>query len=107
METLRENISNTINELNKLLMKTTNSEEENKLRKLRRIYFDLFEDVIKKELDNKTSEFKDAIDALKIAKNEAVEAKKDIEKIANAINKAVSAAKAIDKVVKIGIDLMA
>lgn len=30
METLRENISNTINELNKLLIKTTNSEEENK-----------------------------------------------------------------------------
>jgi len=107
METLRGNISDTVNELNKLLLKTTDPEEEGKIRKLRRIYFALWEEVIKQEIDSRTHEFKEAIDSLKVAHDAAVQAKEDIAKIAEAINRAVSAAKAVDRIVKLGIDLLA
>ena len=107
METLRGNISDTVNELNKLLLKTTDPEEEGKIGKLRRIYFSLWEEVIKQDIDSRTHEFKEAIDSLKVAHDAAVQAKEDIAKIAEAINRAVSAAKAVDRIVKLGIDLLA
>lgn len=107
MVTLRGSIADAINEVNKLLSKTSDPEEQKKIRKLRKIYFALFEEVIKKEIKRGTQEFKEAIDALEIARKEAVEAKKDIAKIAEAIKKAVAAAKAVDSIVKVGIDLFA
>lgn len=107
METLRGNISDTVNELNKLLRETTDPEEEQKIRKLRRIYFALWEEVIEQEIDSRTPEFKEAIDSLKIARDAAIEAKEDIQKVAEAIDRAVSAAKAVDRIVKLGIDLFA
>lgn len=106
METLRGNISDTVNELNKLLIKTTDPEEEEKLRKLRGIYFALWEEVIKQEIDSKTQEFKEAIDSLRAARDAAIQAKENLEKIAEAIDKAVAAAKAVDSIVKLGIDLL-
>jgi hypothetical protein len=63
METLRANISDAVNELNKLLRKTTDPEEEQRIRKLRRIYFALWEEVIEQEIDSRTPEFKEAIDS--------------------------------------------
>jgi hypothetical protein len=107
METLHGNISDTVNELNKLLRETTDPEEEQKIRKLRRIYFALWEEVIEQEIDSRTPEFKEAIDSLKIARDAAIEAKEDIQKVAEAIDRAVSAAKAVDRIVKLGIDLFA
>jgi hypothetical protein len=107
METLRSNVSDAVNELNKLLLKTKDSEEKKKIRKVRRIYFALYEEVIKQEIKSNTHEFEEAIDSLQVARDAAVEAKKDINKIAEAINKAVIAAKAVDKIVKIGINLLA
>jgi uncharacterized protein YnzC (UPF0291/DUF896 family) len=107
METLRKNISDTVNELNKLLKETTDPEEEEKLRKLRGIYFKLWEEVIKQEIDNGTQEFKEAIDSLKVARDAAVQAKEDLQKVAEAIDRAVSAAKAVDRIVKLGIDFFA
>jgi len=105
MATLRSGISDTVNELNKLLIKTRDSEEEAKIRKLRRIYFALWEEVIKQDIDKRTMEFKDATEALLIAEQYIEKAKSNIGEIADAINKAVVAAKAIDKIVKLGIDL--
>jgi len=107
METLRGTISDTVNELNKLLREITDPGEEQKIRKLRRIYFALWEEVIEQEIDSRTPEFKEAIDSLKIARDAAIEAKEDIQKVAEAIDRAVSAAKAVDRIVKLGIDLFA
>jgi len=107
MVTLRGSIADAINEVNKLLLKTSDPEEQKKIRKLRKIYFALFEAVIIQEINRGTQEFKEAIDALEIARKEAVEAKKDIAKIAEVIKKAVAAAKAVDSIVKVGIDLFA
>lgn len=107
METLRGRISDTVNELNKLLKKTTDPEEEEKLRKLRGIYFALWEEVIKQEIDSGTRAFKEAIDSLKVAYDAAVKAKEDLQKVAEAIDRAVSAAKAVDRIVKLGINLFA
>lgn len=107
METIRSNLSDTLNELNKLLLRTKDPEQRRLIRKLRRILFMLFEEVIKQEIKTNTIEFEEAIDSLKIAKESAEKAKKDIDKIAEAINKATAAAKAVDKIVKIGIGLLA
>jgi hypothetical protein len=105
--TLRSGISDTVNVLNKFLLKTLDPAEESRLRKLRRIYFALWEEVIKQEIDNRSSDFKDALEALSIAEKYLEKAKSDIAEIADAINKAVIAAKAVDKIVKLGIDLLA
>ena len=107
MSTLRTNISDAVNELNKLLRQTRDPEEESKLRRLRRFYFALWEEVIKQEIDSSTPDFKDAIEELGLAHKAALAAKEDVQKVADAINRAVSAAKAVDKVVKLGIDLLA
>ncbi len=107
MDTLRRWISDTVNELNKLLRMTTDVDEEKRLRRLIRIYFALWEEVIKQDIDNGSYKFKDAIEALKQACSTIEKVSKDIAQIADAINKAVSAAKAVDKVVKLGIDLLA
>ena len=107
MATLRTGLSDAVNELNKLLRATKDPDMEARIRKLRRIYFALWEEVIRQDIDNQTHEFKDAIEQLSAAHKAVLEAKKDVEKVAKAINTAVSAAKAVDKVVKLGIDLLA
>ena len=98
-------ISHAVNELNKLLLVTISEEDEHQVRKLRRIYFDLFEAVIIQEIDNKTQDFKEAMTALNSARNAAKKAKRDVEKLTGAIQKAGIAAKAVDKIVNIGIKL--
>ncbi len=107
MATLRTELSDAVNELNKLLRITKDPNLEARIRKLRRIYFALWEEVIRQDIDNQAHEFKDAIEQLSAAQKAVLEAKKDVEKVAKAINTAVSAAKAVDKVVKLGIDLIA
>ncbi len=107
MVTIRGSIADAINELNKLLLKTSDPGEQKKIRKLRKIYIALFEEVIKQEIKRGTQEFKEAIEALDNARKEAIEAKKNIDKIAEAIKKAVAAAKAVDRIVNVGIDLFA
>jgi hypothetical protein len=106
MTTLRSSISDAVNELNKLLLVTQDPEEESRIRRLRRIYFALWEEVIQQIIDNRTAQFKDAIEQLTAATKAAVDAQADIKKVSEAINKAVSAAKAVDKVVKLGIELL-
>lgn len=107
MATLRSGISDTVNEINKLLLKTLDPAEEARLRRLRRIYFTLWEETIRQEIDNRTPDFKDAIEALTIAEKFLEKSRSDIEEVADAINKAVIAAKAVDKIVKIGVDALA
>ena len=107
MATLRSGISDAVNELNKMLRDTRDPDLEARIRRLRRIYFALWEEVIRQDIDNRTHEFKDAIEQLAAAQKAASEARNDAERVAKAINAAVSAAKAVDKVVKLGIDLIA
>jgi hypothetical protein len=103
METLRGTIVDTINELNKLLVRTTDPGEERKLRHLRRSYFALLDEVLQQDLDNTTDEFKAAIGMLKDAQTSIAEAKEDLGKVAAAINILNKAALGVDRVVGIGI----
>ncbi len=107
MDTLRTGLSDAVNELNKLLRTTNDVDLEARIRRLRRIYFALWEEVIRQDIDNDTHEFKGAIDQLAAAQKTASDAKNNVENVAKAINAAVSAAKAVDQVVKLGIDLSA
>jgi hypothetical protein len=105
--TLRNGISDTVNILNKLLLQTLTPDEEVQLRKLRRIYFALWEEVIEQEIDNQTHEFNDAINSLSSAEQVLESARSDITKVAEAINQATIAAQAVDGIVKLGFDLIA
>ena len=107
METLRQNLVDAINELNKLILATEDEEIERQIRWMRKLYVQLLEEVIKQEIASNTVEFQAAIEGLQAAKKAAVEAKEDIEKVAKAIERAVQAAKAVDKVVGLGIGLLA
>lgn len=107
METLRLGISDTVNELNKLLRITRVCEEETQIRQLRRIYYNLWEEVIEQEINKNTSQYKEALEALAKAQQTIEVAKTDIGKVADAINYAVIAAKAVDKIVNLGFNLLA
>ena len=105
--TLRSSISDTVNTLNKLLLQTHTPEAEARLRKLRRIYFALWEEVIEQEIDHQTSEFSDALEALSQADHALEAARSDMSKVNDAINHATVAAQAVDRIVKLGLDLFA
>lgn len=106
-ETLRGNLSDTINELNKLLLLSVTEEEDTRLRQLRRVYKNLWEETILKDLQANSAELQPAIASLQEARQAAVEAVQDSQKVAGAIDKAVKAAKAVDKIVQTGMGLLA
>lgn len=105
--TIRVNLVNLLNEFNKLLVLTNNDDEEAKIRKNRRILFVLLEEVVKQEIDANTTEFREAISALREARQKVEDAKADIGKIVDAIRFVVLAAKAVDTIVRVGIGLIA
>ena len=105
--TLRGGLADTINELNKLLLHTTDFAEENKIRQLKTIYFHMLEAVIQQTIDNNTPAFRTATAALEQAEKLAIEAQADIAKIAAAISAAANAIKTVDKIVNVGLGLFA
>ncbi|CAH1202634.1 conserved hypothetical protein [Candidatus Nitrotoga sp. BS] len=97
-ETIRGNLVDAINELNKLLETCNDENLKFEIRiKIRELYQRL-DRVIVATLDATTTEFADAIDALKSLTAKANKAKQDIDKVAAVINQA---AKAISKVEKL------
>lgn len=101
MATLRNTISDTVNELNKLALTTRDAEQQQSLIRLREKYFRLWEAIIKQEIDNRTEDFDNAVTALQKATATIEKAKKDVKNVGDAIEKAVFAAEAVDKIVKI------
>jgi hypothetical protein len=99
METLRGNISNLVNILNKLLNNTGDPLEQEQLQKILRVLFMLWEEVIRQTLDSNTPAYKAALQSLTDAEKTATTAITDINKIADTIKVAVKAAKAVDAVV--------
>ena len=106
-DTLRGSLSDAVNEIHKLIELAPDEETEELLRRQRRIYFALWEEVIKQEIDRTTPLYRDAIESLQAAESAANDAKADIRKVADAINKAAAAAKAVDKIVQVGIKYLA
>lgn len=107
MEPLGVEVSDTIQEINKLLRHTKDPDHEASLRNIRRIYCALLEKTINQEIDGQTQEFKDAVENLTIARRSIEESIGGITKTADVINKLMSAAKTVDKVAKVGVSLLA
>ncbi|OGP68903.1 MAG: hypothetical protein A2031_05925 [Deltaproteobacteria bacterium RBG_19FT_COMBO_43_11] len=99
METLRGNISDLVNILNKLRNNSDDPLQQEKLQKILRILFMLWEEVIRQTLDSNTPAYKTALQSLSEAEKTATKAITDIKKVADAIKAAVKAAKAVDAVV--------
>lgn len=99
MPTLRTTLSDTVNELNKLLLASNDPAEIDSIRKLRRLYMALYDEVIEQQIQNNTPEFSQAIAELQAAEAACRDAVADLKKTAAAISKVVSAAKAVDKVI--------
>lgn len=106
-QTLRHGLVDAINELRKLLFQTQDEQEETQIRKLRNVYFELLEAVIRQEIDRRTQEFTLAVVQLEAARKNAVKAKKDIGMIAEAITSAADAAKTVSRIVNVGREVLA
>ena len=102
-EPLRENLGEALNEIHHLIEVAPDEETEAKLREQRRIYFALWEAVLKQKIDQTTPAYLEALKSLRAATTAAQEAKMNIEKLAAAIKKTGAAARLVDKIVQIGI----
>lgn len=86
-----------------LLRKALDPDQERRIRALRGLYLALFEEVIKQEIDSRTPEFEDTIEALKLARASAAAAREDLDRVAGAIHRGAEAAKAVSAIVKVGL----
>ena len=99
METLRGNISDLVNILNKLRNNIGDPAEQEQIQKILRFLFMLWEEIIRQTLDSTTPAYKAALQSLGEAEQTATDALNGIAKTADAIKVAVKAAKAVDAVV--------
>jgi len=99
--TLRGNISDLVNTLNKLRNNIGDPVQQEQLQKILRILFMLWEEVIRQTIDSNTPSYKAALQSLTDAEKAASEAIDDAKKVAETINTAVKAAKAVDAVIGI------
>jgi hypothetical protein len=99
MKNLRGGISDLVNSLNKLLLNSTDPDEQEELQKIIGVLFALWEEVIRQELDSSTAAYKRALASLETAEAQAQVALDDLRKVQKAISAATKAAKAVDKVV--------
>jgi hypothetical protein len=104
-DTIRSSLSDAVNEINKLIELTGDPDQLRQLHCLRDFFFDLWEAVIKQDLDDTTPLYAAAITTLRDAETAATTAQTDISKIADAISKAAAAAKAVDQVVNLGLNV--
>ncbi len=100
METLRVQISNAVNELQKMLKFLSGGEEETRLRRLRSLYFGLWQQVILQEIDNQTAEYRAAVESLLRASDTAQAAQEDKNLVSAAIAELDQAVAAVEKVLR-------
>lgn len=99
-QTIRGNLVDAINELNKLLEVCPDENQCFEIRIKIRELFQRLDRVIIATLDSSTVEFDDAIDALQDLTKEAKTAKTKLDKVADVINKAAVAVGKVEKLVK-------
>lgn len=99
-ETIRVNLVNAINEMNKLLEVCNDENQKFEIRIKIRELFQRLDRVIVATLDSGTPEFAEAIESLKSLTAKAIEAKQSLDKVAETINKAAEAIGKVEKLVK-------
>jgi len=99
-QTIRGNLVDAINELNKLLEVCTDENQCFEIRIKIRELFQRLDRVIIATLDSSTVEFDDAIKSLQDLTKEAKTAKTKLDKVAEVINKAAIAVGKVEKLVK-------
>ncbi len=100
MATIRENLVNAINDLNKLLLITETDAQRAQIRIDRLSLYRQLEDVIFAELNHQDEDVKAALEEVESLAGLADEAKRDIQKIEKLFKKVAKAVKAIEKAVK-------
>lgn len=96
MKTLREGISHTVNELNKLLPLVKTSEQRDRLKRARSRYFRVWQEVILGRLDHDAEPYTEALEALRGAHLLAVRAQEENGLIPSAIVLGETALSAVD-----------
>ena len=107
MSTLRNSLTDALNELQSLMMADITDEERDTLRKRIRILFAQLDEVLIQDISNSNEEFNQALVALQNSAQAAEDAKSNIDKVANAINKTADAIGKLEKVLKMGIKIVA
>jgi hypothetical protein len=106
MATLRSNISDVVNILQKILLNTTVADEQVDLSKIISVYFILWQQVILDQIEKSNPDYKAALGKLDDAEGAAKRALVDLSKVVDAIKAATAAAKAVDKVVNLAVKLI-
>ncbi|OGB22443.1 MAG: hypothetical protein A3I66_04025 [Burkholderiales bacterium RIFCSPLOWO2_02_FULL_57_36] len=99
-QTIRGNLVDAINELNKLLEICPDENQCFEIRIKIRELFQRLDRVIIATLDSSTMEFDEAIKALQALTKEAEKAKTQLDRVAEVINKAAKAVAKVEKLVK-------
>ncbi|HED17413.1 MAG TPA: hypothetical protein ENI64_11445 [Gammaproteobacteria bacterium] len=107
MSTLRKNLTDTLNELQSLMMANITDEQRETLRKRIRILFAQLDEVLVQDLSDSSDDFNQALAALQNSAQAAEDAKNDIDKVASVINKTADAIGKLEKVLKMGIKIVA
>ncbi|MDW6005427.1 hypothetical protein [Vibrio mangrovi] len=99
-ETIRTNLVDALNEMNKLLEVCEDEDQQYEIRIQCKTLFQQLDRVIVATLDAGAAEYKDALSALKDLTSLAVEGKKDLEKMYKVIEKAADVIEKVEKLVK-------
>ena len=105
MATLRSEITELANTLNKVQQLATEANTERELRKLVHLLMVHWEEVIRQDLEPTQEIYLNALHALALAAAAAQDAYADITKVTTAISRVQTAARSVDDVVKFGVAL--
>ena len=100
MDSLRQQLIESIRELSSLLVVTFDEEQEEAIQEHLDQLNKLLDEIVQKPPDSESEVFGAAIEALKSATGKVREAREDIDRVADAIGYMASAAKAVAKVIK-------
>lgn len=106
MATIRSGISDIVNDLNKARNNCTDPYVQVELQKVIKVLFVLWELTIYEQMDKRADEYKQALEKIKIAKQDAKQAVKDMQEVVKAIKSATAVAKAVDKIIGTAIKLV-
>lgn len=98
MPTLGASLSDLVSTLNQLRNNTTDPAQQQRLQKVLRVLFALWEETIHQQLDQTAANYLAAMKSISDATAAAKAAIANIQKVAAAINAAANAAKAVDQV---------
>lgn len=107
MSNLRTEISELINDINKLLLVCQDEDECNRLRMQRQVLTTQLIEVLEQQINQSTVKYSKTVESLQKAVSLAKDAKQDLDKVSAAIRKVASAINKVEGIIRMGIRFVA